>query len=881
MTEYRPKRTPGDTPKPRPRKRAPRASDAQPREATGRQPRTQARTRGDGASQAPRQRTQRPGQRPNRPARPRPGQRPKGRGGLRAAGLVLLTLLVALLITGGVVYASISASLPDPNAALGKGRDQTTTILDRDGRVLTRLYAEQNRSDRTLDRIPTALKQAVIATEDQRFYEHAGVDPTGIARAVVNDVVLRRKAQGGSTITQQYVKQAFVGTESTLRRKVAEAMLANRIEKRYSKDEILELYLNTIYFGHGAYGVESAAQAYFGKSVEKLSVPEAAMIAGVIKSPGRYSPYLEPAAAKNRRDTVLGQMRAQNYLKAEAYAKAVATPVKTSGLKSAATAAPYFVEWIKQLLGEKYGQEQIYRGGLVVRTTLDLAAQRAAEKAISGALDHKGDPSAALVAVEPGTGAVIAMVGGRDFKTQQYNVAVQGQGRQPGSAFKPFVLATALDQGVSPEKTFESGPVKLAVGSQTWSVTGAGGGARGPMRLRKATEKSVNSVYAKLILDVSPEKVVATAEKLGLRKGMNPVPTIALGGLETGVTPLEMADAYATLAAGGRHAVPYGIAEVKDAKGKVLFTAKAQTDDAIEPAVAYLTTDILRGVIAHGTGKSAAIGRPAAGKTGTTQEYRDAWFVGYTPQISAAVWVGFPGEQKAMTSIHGGPVTGGSIPAKIWAEFMRGALKGQAEKEFAKPAGLKRATVCLETGLAATQFCPSKGSELFLDETRLASCTKHAAPAIVKVPSLVGMTKQAALALLGRVKLAVTVTEADVAGVSAGTVAAQTPAAGSVATTQTVVTLTVSNGGVANSAPTAGYQLPAKVKAGRAVPLDGSASRDDGTIVTWYWEFGDSATGSGAKVTHAWAAIGDYDVTLWVTDDHGQQASITKRLHVQ
>lgn len=795
-------------------------------------------------------------------------------------GLVLLLALAAMTITAAVVYASISSSLPDPNAALGMGRDQSTTILDRNGRVLTRLYAEQNRSDRPLDKIPASLRQAVIATEDQRFYEHAGVDPLGIARAVFTDVVLRRGAQGGSTITQQYVKQAFVGNERSLRRKVAEAMLANRVEKRYSKDQILELYLNTIYFGHGAYGVESAAQAYFGKTVEKLSLPESAMIAGVIKSPGRYSPYLDRAAAKIRRDTVLGQMKAQNFITAKAFAEAAASPIKTSGLKSTAVAAPYFVEWIKDQLGKKYDQEQIYRGGLTVRTTLDLVAQRAAEQAIAGSLNRKGDPSAAIVAVEPGTGAVIAMVGGRDFKTQQYNVAAQGQGRQPGSAFKPFVLATALGQGISPEQTFESGPVKLSLSSQVWSVTGAAGGAKGPMRLRRATEESVNSVYAKLILDVGPEKVVATAEKMGLRKGMRPVPAIALGGLETGVTPLEMADAYATLAAQGRHADPFGITEVKDAEGHILFAAKAHADDALDPAVAYLTTDILQGVISHGTGTAAAIGRPAAGKTGTTQEYRDAWFVGYTPQISAAVWVGYPQGQKAMTNVHGRQVTGGSFPAQIWARFMRAALLGQPAKEFVKPAGLKRETVCLETGLAATQFCPTKGSELFLAGTTLSPCTKHAAPVSVKVPNLVGMTKEAALALVGRMKLVAKVVDGDVKGVSAGTVAAQTPTSGSAATPKTVVTITVSTGGVGNSAPTADYALPPRVKASEKAMLDGSASKDDGKIVTWYWEFGDGATGSGMTVSHMWAAIGDYDVTLWVTDDRGQQASISKKLHV-
>ena len=873
MTDYRSRDDRGRAPKPRPRSRG----ATEPASTTGRrQPATRKTTSAGGRGGKP------PAQRRTGPSS-RGGARPpkRNRGILRRLLLVAGVALVALLVTGGIVYASLASSLPDPDVATGRGRDQSSVIYDRKGRVLAKLYAEQNRSDKKLNQIPAVLRKATIATEDKRFYEHAGVDPLGIARAIVTDVALRRAAQGGSTITQQYVKQAFVTDERTLKRKVMEAMLANRIEKRHSKDEILELYLNTIYFGHGSYGVESAAQAYFGKGVEKLTLPEAAMIAGVIKSPGRYSPYLDAKAAKDRRDTVLGQMRAQGFITASEYDEAIATPVKTSGLKRPATKAPYFVEWIKSQLAEEYGQDRLYRGGLRVTTTLDLPSQTAAERAISTTLNRKDDPSAALVSVRPGTGEVVAMVGGRDFTSQQFNVAVQGEGRQPGSAFKPFVLATALAEGISPARTYESGAVKLSVGSQVWSVTGASGGRRGPMRLREATEKSVNSVYAKLILEVTPEKVVENAELMGLPKGIKPVPAIALGGLEQGVTPLEMASAYATLASGGRSAVPFGISEVKDNKGTVLFSAKAKTNDAIDPAVAYLTTDILKGVISKGTGKAAAIGRPAAGKTGTTQEYRDAWFVGYTPQLATAVWMGYPEGAKEMKSVHGRQATGGSFPATIWASFMREALKSMPELPFTKPAGIKSASVCGETGLAATQYCPTKISELMLSKTTLKSCGKHALPAQIKIPNLVGMTKEAALSALSKLKLSAKVLEQDIAGVSAGTVASQTPGQGSIATSATVVTITVSNGGAGNSAPSAEFKMPANVAPGENVVLDGTKSKDDGKIVTWYWEFGDGATASGSKATHAWATMGTYDVTLWVTDDHGQQASTSQKITVK
>lgn len=786
-------------------------------------------------------------------------------------------------MVGGVVYASMAASLPDPDASRAKGRDQSTVVYDRNGQVLAKIFAEQNRSDKPLSKIPATVRQAVIATEDQRFYEHAGVDPMGIARALLTDAVLGRRAQGGSTITQQYVKNAFVTNERTVKRKIMEAMLANKVERKYKKDQILELYLNTIYFGHGAYGVEAAAQVYFGKGVARLDLAESAMLAGVIKSPGRYSPYMDPKSAQARRHTVLSQMLAQHYITPQQFAAADAEAIKVAGLKPRGSEAPYFVEWVKEQAVRKFGQDPVYRGGLKIYTTLDLNAQKAAEKAVATTLNKPTDPSGALVAIKPSTGEVIAMVGGKDFSTQQFNVAVQGK-RQPGSSFKPFVLATALGDHVSPEQTFESGPIKLPVpGGQTWSVTGASNGRKGPMRLREATEQSVNSVFAQLIVDVGPEKVIETAKKMGVQEKLEAVPAIALGGLRTGVSPLEMASAYGTLAAGGQHTDPYGISKVEDAKGNVLLDAKPKVTPALDPAVAYLTTNLLTGVITKGTGKSAQIGRPAAGKTGTTQEYRDAWFVGYTPDLSAAVWVGYPDAQREMKAVHGRKVTGGSYPAAIWAQFMKAALASTPKTQFQKPAGIVSATICLDTGALATEFCPRKGTALFLDGDVPDKCTLHAAPAQVAMPRLIGMTKEAALALLQKLKLSVIkVTETDVAGVSAGTVAQQSPTEGSIATTQTPITIVVSNGGIANQPPKPDFQMPAAAKSGQPVALDGSLSKDDGQIVTWYWEFGDGTTGAGPKVSHTWSAVGStVDVTLWVTDDHGQQASLTKQIKIQ
>lgn len=792
---------------------------------------------------------------------------------LRTAALLGLLATVAFAITGGIVYARMARSLPDPGGQM-KGRDQTSVIRDKDGHTLAKLFAEQNRTDVELAEIPIQLRQAVISTEDQRFYEHKGVDPLGIVRAVIVDIRERAKVQGGSTITQQFVKQAFVTPEKTVRRKVMEGMLAYRVEKRFSKDRILELYLNTIYFGHGAYGVEAASQVYFGKHVRHLTLAESAMLAGVIKSPARYSPYLDAEAAQKRRLTVLAQMATEGYIAQEEYAKAAETSPKLKGLKRRKTRAPYFVEYVKAQLIETYGAEAVYRGGLEVKTSLDLDMQKAAESAISETLNRKGDPSAALVAIDPASGEVRAMVGGRSFNKQQYNVAVQGK-RQPGSSFKPFVLVSALQKGISPEATFESGPIKLTVaGGDPWKVTGAGGGRRGPMRLREATERSVNSVFAQLVMEVGPQEVVRTAKRMGIKQPIRPVPAIALGGHEEGVSPLEMASAYSTLAASGTYREPHGILEVRDSSGQVLESAKVAGRKVVEPRIAALTTDILRGVISRGTGKRASIGRPAAGKTGTTQEYRDAWFCGYTPQLAAAVWVGHADAQREMTSVHGMRVTGGSLPASIWADFMRESLADTPAKDFPDVKGLSTVTVCTETGLRATEYCPKTHRTLFLSEDLPGLCDVHTTPAKIEIPNVVGKTKEAAIALLEKLMLIVKVVERDVADVAAGIVASQSPAAGSEGTTRTVVTLVVSNGGGSDKPPVAHIQFsPSSPKAGKPVSFDGSGSTDDGEVTKWVWEFGDGAKSEGVNATHAYATPGVYDVILWVTDDAGKVSS--------
>ena len=824
-------------------------------------------------------------------ARPRPaGERGRVRKPLskgrriwrvvwRTGLLIFLVVLLAGGIAGCIAYERLTEDLPDLSGTT-EPLAETSVIYDRNGDVLVELHAEQNRTYVPLASIPVQLRQAVISTEDQRFYEHEGVDPWGIARALwVN--VTQGKHHGGSTITQQYVVNTLIEREDTLARKVKEAILAYQLESQFTKDEILEKYLNTIYFGHGAYGVQAAAVTYFGKDVSDLTTAECAMIGGLLRSPGGYSPRIDPEAAKARRDTVLGQMLSLGYLDQATHDAAVAEPFTLAAPAPTATIAPYFVEWVKQTLIDEHGPDAVYKGGLRVETTLDPAAQAAAEEAIASVLDQPDDPSAALVSLDPRTGEVVALVGGKDFDTQQFNVAVQGK-RQPGSSFKPFVLVTALQEGISPEQTYESSAGSFAIpGGQTWKVSGYSGG--GPMRLRVATEKSINSVYAQLILAVGADDVAETAKNMGIETPIKAVPSIALGAQE--VTPLEMASAYGTLANAGVHVPAHGITRVTSIDGEVLFEAPTTGTEVISPAVAYVTTDLLKGVISRGTGTAAKIGRPAAGKTGTTQEYRDAWFVGYTPQLSTAVWIGYTEGQIEMTNVHGRKVTGGSFPAQIWAGFMKTALADVEAMDFARPRGVTSATICLETGMLAAEHCPETGSAIFLAESLPAECELHAEPEVVDVPNLIGTQKVDALATLTELGLIAQVEEQPVAGVPAGMVADQSPRYGEQVPPGSTIGVIVSSGPPKTEPPVASFTyLPEEARVGEPVEFDGTGSSDpDGEIVKWYWEFGPGpdANAEGETAAYTFESVGTYTVTLWVTDDTGLVSSLPVEIEVK
>lgn len=605
---------------------------------------------------------------------------------------VALSVLVGLFSgsAAGAAYISrVMKDLPDVNDMSSLNKPERTKIFAADGSLLTTLYIE-NRESIALKEIPELTQQTFVAAEDERFFEHRGVDPVAIMRAVLVDIQRGEVVEGGSTITQQLVKNSFLTPEFSVERKIREAFIAYELEKKLSKERIFELYMNTIYFGHGAHGIGSAAETYFDKDVQDLSLSESALLAGLVRLPERYSPFIDKEKAFARRDRILDKMASNGLISAsEALAAKVAPLEFNPSPTPNVLVAPYFVEYIKQeILGNpEYGATKeerynfLFKGGLRIHTSLDPKMQQSAEKAAETILDKPADPSVALVAIDPQTGYVKAMVGGRDYEASKFNLAVQGR-RQAGSAFKTFVLVAALEQEISPLSVYNSKPLEIELeGSEPWKVDNyTEGKSYGPITIWEATVRSVNAAYARLVMDVEADKVAAVAKRMGITSPLMPVPSIALGS--QAVSPLDMASAYATLANEGRHTPPSGIVKIADAKGKILKANVPESSPAIEKDIALDVTRILEDVPRWGTGRRASIRRPMAGKTGTAQEFRDAWFVGYTPQLATAVWVGYPQGEISMWSVHGIRVVGGSYPAMIWKNFMTEALEGVPKEDF-------------------------------------------------------------------------------------------------------------------------------------------------------------------------------------------------------
>ena len=644
---------------------------------------------------------------------------------LRITAALLAGLVIIFLGLGAYLY-QLSTTLPDLRVDANAFKPaQTSVVYAADGTVLAEWHGEQDRTIVAFDEIPKTMKDAVVAIEDERFYTHTGVDSQAIVRSLKVNAESGEYRQGGSTITQQVVKLLFTEGERTLSRKAREALMAFQLETKADKGQLLETYLNLVYFGQGSYGVESASQRYFGKPASELTLPESAMLAGIIKSPTNYSPTHNLEVATQRRNVVLNKMHELGYISAAEKHDAQVAEVVLAPPADVPQIAPYFVEYVKQDLLDELGADLVFQGGLRVYTTLEPSMQKSAEESARKFLPSDSDPEVSLVCLDYTNGDILAMVGGRDFKADQFNLAVQGR-RQPGSAFKPFVLVTALDQGIRPNAVFSAAPYSVEVTDGVWNVQNYENEVTsGSMTLSAATNWSVNAVYARLIMKVKPENVVKTAVAMGITTPLDPNPAIALGGLKSGVSPLEMASAYGTIASGGLRRVPRGIASVTDGSGKTIYEPERTELRAIDAGVAKTAGLMLHDVVEKGTGQAARIETWAAGKTGTTQAYRDAWFVGYSSGMCTAVWVGRPEGQVSMTNVHGIKVTGGSFPAKIWQRFMLNSLKSrEATASTAAPLpgedgtsgeiGKEKVIICTDTMLLANPRCPST-VEMYLE----------------------------------------------------------------------------------------------------------------------------------------------------------------------
>ena len=754
---------------------------------------------------------------------------------LRRHRRILLWILPPLVAMGmgaaGGVFAAYVQDLPTLDALEQYSPSLVTTLYSDEDEPFAAFF-EQRRILVSLNKVPPYLIEALLATEDTRFYSHRGIDPRGIARALLTNLRTLRRAEGGSTITQQLAKVLFLTPEKSLARKMKEILLAFQIEREYPKDKILEMYFNQIYFGHGAYGVEAAAQTYFGKSVDELNLAEAAMLAGLPRAPNTYSPIVDKERARRRRGVVLQRMVEEGFITTEQAEAAAAIPFDERAFAAVRSQAPYFVEYVRQYLEERYGSYALYHGGLKVYTTLNVRLQQAAEQSLtqglreidqqkglrlagggptarvtprrpgaplrpglvvegviqrvtargihvtvdgySGeipfkamrvaegpkladafhpddrvlvrleAVDHnrktltlalaqEPEMEGALLALDPRTGQIKAMVGGYDFQRSKFNRAIQAR-RQPGSAFKPFVYAAAFDLGLTPSTIFEDSPISFPAtidGEQKeWSPENYDQTFRGPVTLRQGLEHSINVVAVKLLETIGVGAATQMAHRLGIRSPIRAELGLALGTSE--VTLLEMVSAYGTLAAGGVRAPPYAIRRILDSRGRVLEERFPEGQQVLRPATAATLTHVLEGVVQRGTGRSArALERPLAAKTGTTQDAADAWFLGYSPSLVAGVWIGY----DTVRSL-GPHETSATLAAPIWIQFMRAALEGSPPEVFPVPDPLVPVTVNYYTGLPTYPQDPDAVTEYFLRGTEPRRATMGGAAAPLPPPAV-------------------------------------------------------------------------------------------------------------------------------------------------
>lgn len=600
-------------------------------------------------------------------------------------GGTIFSAVLALILVGFLSVAAFFALAKFTTAKIltkDMAPMASSQFFDAKGNLITTVDSEEDRIPVTIDKTPKNLQHAFLAAEDIRFYEHGGIDFRGIGRAIYT-YIRWGEVQGGSTITQQLAKNYFLTQEQTLSRKLHEAFIALQIEQKYTKNEILEMYMNQIYFGQGAYGVETAANTYFGKHVQDLDLAQCAMIAGIPKSPNYYSPLSNPKAAKERQKTVLEQMTKYGFITKEQADEAYAEPLTYKSLNESPGSKKYFIDYVIQLLVDKFGPDAVYKQGLKVYTTLDPDMQKAAETAAARTPTYYTDsnklkqPQSSIVAVDPKTGYIKAMIGGRG--TDQFNRAVMAE-RQPGSAFKPFVYMNAFEQGATPSDTVQDSPIP-----GDWNPQNYDRSFHGTVSYRTALTYSYNVPAVKVAMKYGPEKIVKLAKKFGITTLVDDDENavIALGGLTHGVTPLEMAGAYAGIANMGKFNKPTPIIKILDRNGKVLYEHKANPTQVVKPGTAYMMISMMEDVMTRGTGRGAAINRPCAGKSGTTSDYHDAWFVGFTPDLACAVWIGDDNNDSL------GGMTGGGEPATLWRTFMSNALADTPASDFEAPDGFK------------------------------------------------------------------------------------------------------------------------------------------------------------------------------------------------
>ena len=661
-------------------------------------------------------------------------------------------VVVAVFGSAGATFGVVQwlrRDLPSPEQVTTLQTPVKTTVYDVRGRVLHEFYKE-NRSPVPLRQIPRQLVNATLATEDRSFYHHWGVDLWGVARAAVNNAMHLHSMQGGSTITQQLARNLFLTHERTLTRKLKEVALAIELERDYSKDQILEMYFNQIYFGEGAYGVDAAAHTYFGKPLQQLTLPECALLAGIPANPSLYSPRRRPRAALARRAKVLRNMLETRAITQVEYDNAVGGPLGVTPARWANDRAPYFVEHVRLHLDERYGSNAVYEGGLKVWTTLDMDLQQIAERALErqltaleaelkprstragfnphltpGAGTQQTTPylQSAFVALDAHTGCIRALIGGRDWSQSNFDRALQAQ-RQPGSAFKPFVYTAAMDNGFKPTDVVVDEPVSFPGGEdgKPYQPRNYDRQFRGPVTLRYALQQSINVPTIKLLRKVGVAQVASYARRMGITSPLGQNLSLALGSSE--VNLLELTAAYAVFANRGIRNDPVYILKVEDRAGNVLEKSTARPIEVLSEETAAVMTSMLRSALDHGTGypaRARGFTLPAAGKTGTMDEYKDAWFVGFVPSLVAGVWVGY--DEKR---VIGQGMTGARAALPIWTDFMMEATRGRPAEDFPEPVGTLTRLVCTESGMLATDACPHVTSETYNAGSEPTEyCTQH------------------------------------------------------------------------------------------------------------------------------------------------------------